>query len=435
MLAVTALGGCLGQGGDDVGRALTAPDTPLAATAPAPAATPVPALDARMEDGTTSPLIEGLLNRVSVLEPGPLAQVADAVMAANTRAAEAELRAAMLRSQAQSLNWLPRLGPGVNLTSLGSIVTSLVVDQAIIDHGARRGQRDHAQADVEVAAVRLATDSNARVLAALELYLRAEAARARAAVSAAAQADMEHFAWIMRERVAAGVTDRADLQMVTQKQDQMQADLAADRESAAVALAELQAMAATPLDNITGLSPIATPSPTAIALTVMQAEAEGRRAVAAARVARAGYLPGLSAGGDIGPGGAGIGLTVSAANGIGPGMGAAMQAEDAEAAAVQARMGQEREQAARDVAALQGRLATLRRQQSETRRLADQAAANYTLFAAQQRAGQRSVPETVGVFETRLRAERAAVDVAYEIAVLESRIAARLGALVDGERM
>jgi len=424
LLAVTALAACFGGGGD-ASRAATAPDLGPAA----------PLLDARMEDGTNSALIEGLLNRVSVLEPGPLATVADAVMAANTRAAEADLRAAMLRSQAQSLNWLPRLGPGVNLTSLGAVVTSLVVNQAIIDHGARRAERDHAQADVEVAAVLLAEDSNARVLAALELYLRAEAARARAAVSAGAEADMEHFAWIMRERVAAGVTDRADLQVVTQKQDQMRADLAADREAAMVALAELQAMAATPLDHVTGLSAIADPSPTAVALSVMQAEAEGRRAVAAAGVARAGYLPGLSAGGDIGANGTGIGMTIAAPNGIGPGMGAAMQAEDAQAAAVQARVGQEREQAARDVAALQGRLATLRRQAAETRNLADQAAANYTLFSAQQRAGQRSVPETVGVFETRLRAERAAVDVAYEIAVVELRIAARLGTLVDGGRM
>ena len=384
-----------------------------------------------MEDGSTSTLIEGLLNRVSVLEPGPMQQVADAVMAANARAAEAELRAAMLRSQAVSLNWLPRLGPNVSLTSLGSVVTSLVLDQAIIDHGTRAAERDFARADVEVAATRLAEDSNARVLTALELYLRAEAARARAAISADGMAEIAHFTWIMTERVNAGVSDRADLQVVTQRRDQLLADLAADREQASTALAELQAMAASPLDAVSGLSGIASPSATALPLTVMRAEAEGRRAVAAARAARAGYLPGLSASGDLT--GDGVGLRIAAPNGVGFGTGAAIAAAEAEAAAIEARLVQEREQAARDIAALQGRLTALRRQEGEAQALARAAADNYTLFAAQQRAGQRSVPETVSVFETRLRAERAAVEIGYEIAVLELRIAARLGALVDGE--
>jgi len=420
-----ALAGCLG-----IGNAYDVTRSDPAAFGLVPVARSA-ALDATMEDGSTSALIEGLLNRASVLEPGPLRQIADAVMAANARAAEAELRAAMLRSRAAASNWLPRLGPNVSLTSLGSVVRSLVLDQAILDHGVRAAERDFARADVEVAAVSLAEDSNARVLAALELYLRAEAARARAAISAAGLAEMERYSWIMTERVNAGVSDRADLQVVAQRQNQLLADLAADRELAVTALAELQAMAASPLDAVTGLSGIAAPSPTAQALAVMRAEAEGRRAIAAARATRAGFLPGLSASGDLM--GDGIGLRVAVPNGVGLGSGAAVAAAEAESDAVQALRVQVREQAARDIAALQGRLTALRRQEAEAQALARAAADNYLLFAAQQRAGQRAVPETVGVFETRLRAERVAAEMAYEIAVVELRIAAQLGALVDGE--
>jgi adhesin transport system outer membrane protein len=120
---------------------------------------------------------------------------------------------------------------------------------------------------------------------------------------------------------------------------------------------------------------------------------------------------------------------------MGLGQGAAIEAALAEAAAVEARVGQEEETAARSVAALQGQLDSLLRQQGELQDLAVQAAGNYALIAEQQRAGQRNVPETVSVFETKIRAERAAVSVASEIALLEARIAARLGTLVDGERM
>ena len=88
-----------------------------------------------------------------------------------------------------------------------------------------------------------------------------------------------------------------------------------------------------------------------------------------------------------------------------------------------------------EIAAMEGRLTSLRRQADESRVLAGQAAANFALFAEQQSAGQRSVPETAGVLDTMIRAERAAVDMQYDIARMQVRIAARLGQLVDGERM
>lgn len=428
LVASAAVSGCLGRGPDapEVSRSV-----PVSEIAALPARAPV--LDPEMQDGSTSALIAGLLARRSVLQPGPLSDVAQAVLEANTRAAEAELRAAVLRSEAKAANWLPRLGPSVNLTSLGSIVTSLVLNQAILDHGARAAEREFAAADVEVAAVALAQDSNERVHQALGLYLAAGAAEARAASIEAALDRMDRYVWMMEERVAAGVTDRADLQSVVLRRDQLLADLAADREAASVAMAELQAMAARPLDGLAGLSGLVDSDADTAPLTVLRAMAEGRRAAAEARVLRAGYLPGISVGGDLG--GGGLGLTLGAPNGLGMGQGSAMQAAVAEAAAVEARVGQEAEAAAREIASLDGRLTALIRQAAEARVLAAQAAETYALHAEQQAAGQRSVPETFGALETAVRAERTAAGLEHDIVAARVAIAARLGLLVDGERM
>ncbi len=426
LCAVSLVAACSGQGGlgDEVS---SRSDNNLNGVRPA--------LDARMQDGSRSVLIDGLLNRTTVLAPGPLRDVADAVMAANTRAAEADLRAATLRAEAQSTNWLPTLGPTVSLDALGAVAAGIMVSQAIFDHGQRQAEREYARADVEVAAVALAQDSNDRVLEALELYLTAEAARSRAAINAAGMQQMGHFATLMTERVNAGITDRADLQIVLQRQDQMRSDMASDQEAAASAMRELQAMAARPVEGMTGLSPITAPPPTATPLSVMKAEAEGTRAVAASQARRAGYLPGVTLGGNLADGVDGLGITLAAPNGIGLGTGAAMEAIRTEETAAEARLGQEREAAARALAAMEGQLASLRRQEGEARQLAEDAARNYAVFAEQQRAGQRSVPETVGVFETKIRAERAASDLRYSIARLELRIAAMMGSLVEGERI
>jgi adhesin transport system outer membrane protein len=414
-----ALAGCMGNGQSP------APDTVDRAA---------PALDATMTDGTQSVLIEDLLNRVSVLQPGPLRDVADALMAANTRAAEADLRAAVLRSDAQATNWLGAIGPAITLDALGAVALSVMVSQALFDGGARAAERAFARADVEVAAVALAEDSNARVLEGLELYLRAQAALARAEVNRGAMETMGHYAWIMQERVAAGVTDRADLQLVTQREDQMRADMAADMEEAATALAELAAMADVP-PGLSGVSGIGTPQPGISALNVMRARAEGARAVARAEAVQAGYMPGIGVAGNLIEGGEDLNLSISVPNGLTLGMGAAMEAASAEAAAAEARIAQEQEAAARRVAALEGQRVALMRQVGEAQALAADAATNFELFEAQQRSGQRGVPEVVGVFETKVRTARAASDLRFDILMIEAQIAAEMGALVDGGRI
>ena len=96
------------------------------------------------------------MNRHSVLNAGAFSDVANAVLAANSRAAEADLRAAKLRAEARANNWLPSLGPSVSLTSLGAVVSSMVVEQVLFDNGRKKAERDYAAADVEVAAARAA---------------------------------------------------------------------------------------------------------------------------------------------------------------------------------------------------------------------------------------------------------------------------------------
>lgn len=392
------------------------------------------ALNSEMSNGERSELIEALLNRRSVLPDGPYAQVAQSVLAANARSAEAELRSAVLRSQARELNWLPSLGPTISLNSLGSVVAGMLVDQTLFDGGANRAEREFARADVDVAAVALAQDTNDRVYQALDLYLTAQAAEERAAVNEGGIAQMERFAYVMSERVNAGVNDRADLQLVRQKLTQMRSDILEDREAAASARAELSAMSATPLDGVSGISSLGDVAGTAQPLAVMMTEAEGTRSLAEARALQAGYMPNISAGGTIGQSdSANIGISIP--NGLGFGRGADRAAIEASSQAAELQIAEQREDSAREVAAIQGQMQSLRRQSQNIRTIIAQADENYRLFEQQLRAGQRTVPEVVGIFRTKLEASRDAVALRYDLARLELKLARIHGTLVDGEEI
>jgi len=393
------------------------------------------ALDAEMATGRQSEIIQNLLNRRSVLGSGAFAQVADAVLAANARAAEADLRAAKLRAEARANNWLPSLGPNVSLTSLGAVVSTLVVEQVLFDNGRKKAERDYAAADVEVAAVTLAQDTNKRVLSGLELYISAQEASARANVNAAAMAQMQRYAYVMSERVKGGVSSRVELQIVEQKLNQMQADMASDQETAAGALSELSAMTATPITGVSGISTLNDGNVDRTPLTVMKAKAESTRMIAEATAARAGFLPSLTAGGALGDGSTGIGLSLGSDNGLSLGTGAALGAIEEQKAAAAARVGQVQEDANRSLRALEGELASLHRQEGQTQSLAAQAAANFEIYSEQQKAGQRAVPDVVGIFETKVRTEREAVGIKYEISRVMLKIAALNGTLVNGEQI
>jgi adhesin transport system outer membrane protein len=393
------------------------------------------ALDPELTDGSQSEIIAALLDRRSVLGAGPLREVAEAVLAANARTAEAELRAATLRSEAAERNWLPRVGPTVSLTSLGDIASSMLLDAVLFDHGARTAGREYARADVEVAAVALAEDTNARVLAALELYIEAEAARGRVAVTEGALEQMRRFDFVMQERVVAGISDRADLSYVGQKLSRMRADLEADREIARTAIAELQAMAARPVEGVSGLSSVAQAPRGTESLKVTKARAEAVRATAEARLTRAQQLPGITAGSRITGSGMDSGVTAGGEGGLGLGTRATLRAIEAAEEAAQREVALAREDAARRQGQLSSRMTAADRRADEAARLAREAAETWRLTREQFDAGRRGVSETVGVFEAVVRAEREAVTLAHEAVALRARLAADAGVLVDGENL
>lgn len=158
----------------------------------------------QVEGETQSEIITELLARDTLLQPGSqYATVADAALAASARAAESELIGAKLRAEAASKNWLPTLGPTVSLTSLGDLAAQMLIEQVLFDNGRRKAERAFAAADVEVAAVNLSIDMNARVETALSLYLTALRGAEKAALYRNASARMDGFRRIVNGRVQA----------------------------------------------------------------------------------------------------------------------------------------------------------------------------------------------------------------------------------------
>lgn len=425
--AVFGLSGCMGTtgGGEDsaVSRFMAAP---------------AKAVQSMVRPGEAeaqpSALIDTLVARRSILPSGSSYDVvASAVLAANARAAEAELRSARLRAQAASKNWLPRIGPDISLTSLGDLVANLVVDAVLFDHGRKKAERDFAAADVEFAAVTLSQDTNDRVYTALDLYLTAEAAKARGRVSDEALVAMTEFHRIMSERVRGGISSLSDKQVLTQKLNALKNTRSSEAETAATAMAELDAMSGLPLGEASGIPAFALAKGAARPLPVHKAEAEQSRAVAQAVIDRAGLLPGLSAGGTTGDSGNNLGLRVNAENLLGLGTGANLQAIEAAKEAAARRVAQAEEDTARDLARLEQKLSGLERQHAQAAALTAEAERTYRLFQDQYQAGQRQVMDVVNVYETMVAQQKDAAAIRYDIARVELKIAAILGLLVDGD--
>ncbi|MEM6303340.1 MAG: TolC family protein [Pseudomonadota bacterium] len=424
-LAATTLGGCLSDAGGEgfVGMRSTLDNTAVGKPAHAE------------KINRDSQIIQGLMARRSVLPSGSsYDKVATAVLAGYARPAEAELKAARLRSEAASKNWLPKIGPNISLSSLGSLVANLVVDQVLFDHGRLKGEREFAVADVEVAAVNLATDTNARVAAGLGLYVDAVEAREKAALSQTALQDMGHFHWIMQERVKGGVSNITDLNVLTQKLDEIKADARANSERAFTAVAELNAISAQPLDEVRG-APRFEVSPTAAQpLAVSLAEAEKLRSIAAAKVQRAETLPGISASATLGENG-GASLNAGGDGLLGLGTGASLKAIEAAKEAAGRRVAQANEDANRALRKLEAEIAAKGRQAQEAARLTLNAKENLDLFQEQFDAGQRQVLDVVNVYEVFSRQQEAEVTLKYETIRLRLQMAELLGVLADGDRI
>ncbi|MGR3435677.1 MAG: TolC family protein [Shimia sp.] len=416
---------------------LSVPQMPGRGDAASAVETPPPAPEVATRAANTlaqpepSATIESLIARRSVLTPGsPYATVAGSVMAAGARAAEADLRAARLRADAADKNWLPKIGPSITLSSMGDLVTGLLVEAVLFDNGRLKAERAFAAADVEVAAVTLSEDANGRVRTALTLFLRAEQAREAARVQAVSRDRMRHFASIMRERVDGGVSDTSDLFVIQGKLREAEDQLATDRETAATALAELNAMADRDLSGLTGAGAPGAAAP-GTALAVEKARAVGAREVARARVQRAEMLPGLSVGGRAGEN-ANIGLEVSSEALVGLGQGGAFAALTAAQDGARRRVVQAEEDAERTLRRLTQELAALERQEAQKADLARAARRNHAIFQEQFESGGRSIMDVIGVYETAQRLEREFVQVKYDRARVQIEIAALYGALVDG---
>jgi adhesin transport system outer membrane protein len=381
-----------------------------------------------------SQIIKGLAARRSALpSDSSFDRVSTAVLAANSRTAEAELRAARLRSEAASKNWLPKIGPQVSLTSLGSLVANLVVDQVLFDNGRRKGEREFAIADVEVAAVNMAQDTNDRVHTALGLYTDAVEAREKSALSQISLQDMGHFAWIMQERVKGGVSDMSDLNILNQKLAEIKASHVANAELAATSIAELNAMSIEPLTSLRGVPSFSVSSSSAQPLSVVLAEAEKLRTIAAAKVERANQLPSLSAGGTLGTD-SGAGLNVQSEL-IGFGTGASLKAIEAAKETAGRRVSQATEDSNRQLRKLEGQIAAKSRQADEAADLTIAAKSNLDLFQDQYDAGQRQVIDVVSVYETYARQQQAEVTLKYETVRLKLEMAQILGVLADGDEI
>ncbi len=423
LLGAFALSGCMFGGGQ------AAKDVEATRNQPALAQ-----IDAAKElNGQSSELITTLLNRSSVIPQGSsFATVTNAVLASNARTAESDLRAARLRAQAKSTNWLPSIGPVVSLTSLGDIVAQLVIEQVLFDNGRAKAERAFAAHDVEVAAVGLSQDTNARAATALDLYIQAQRARAEAEVAEKARARMSEFVHIIERRVNGGVSNMADLSVARSKIQELNADHARAREAEATSLAELEAMANLPLGTVSGLTSINTGSQGLFPLNVLKARAEGNRTVAQARVSRADLLPGVVAGGTLGDGGLDVGVQVSGDQLINLGTGSALEAIQASQDSARRGVVQAEEDNRRVVRRLEQKRIALERQQAESAALVAEARRTYELFFSQFQNSGRPIMDVVNIYENAMRLERDSVRLKYELAQIQVEIASLYGTLVSG---
>ena len=382
-----------------------------------------------------SALIADLQARRSILPPnGPFAAISAAVIESGAGVAAAELRVARLRAEAKAKNWLPRIGPSANLNALGALAASILVEQALFDNGRRKAERAYAAADVEVAAVTLASEGNRRVYDGLKHYLAAQRARDQAAVSERAVTRLADFERIMRLRVEGGLSDRSEQRVLQQKYSEMQASLTADRQAEVTAMAELGALTTRDLTGLRGIDPLPPDLATAEPLAVTRARGEGARAIAEAQIAKADMLPGLTASASLGKGGVDGGIGLNGGN-FGFGSGSAREALNATGDLVVRQTAQAAEDANRRIVALQREMQAVQSREAEGAEVLRQTGANLAMFTEQYKVGRRTLLELVQQYEAFARLERDQVALKYIATDLRLQIALERGLLVDGTRM
>lgn len=394
------------------------------------------AADREKRTDQASPVIADLMARRSVLPAGsPAAGIAEAVLSASQGAAAAELRVARLKADAKARNWLPSLGPSVTLTSLSSIAAGLLIDQVLLDNGRRRAEREFAAADVEVAAVTLAAEVNARVHDGLARRIEADRAAAQARATEDAVARMAEYARIMHGRAEGGIADRSEAQIIAQKLSELRATLSRDREAEATALAELAVLAGGSAPQVRGAVAVPPAPASAVPLSVLRAAGEGRRMVAQARIERAGHMPGLGLGVAVTADGIKPGAKLGADRMLSSGTGASLQALEATEALARQRQAATRAEADRRLVAIDRQIAEMTAREAETASTLAETGALLKLFAEQHQVGRRSLMELVGLTETHARMSRDHAGMRFEVTLLRLRAAQERGVLVDGARM
>lgn len=383
--------------------------------------------------GERSGVISQLSDRRSLLPAGgTYDQIAKAVLSSNLAPAEAELRAAKLRAEAQSKNWLPTIGPSLSLTSLGDFVASLVIEQVLFDNGRKKAEREFSVADVEVAAVLLSQDTNERVYDALDLYLSAEEGRDIATQANIALKDMEKFRWIMEQRVAGGVSDLSDLSILNHKISEIKSDRRLGEEKAATAMAELEAMGAENSKALSGLSAVSVDPEISRDLSVLKAHAEKDRDIARAKIERASNLPGLKATATGISGSSDIDAALQTTGIFDLGTGARLKAVDATKEAASRKVDLAHESADRRLSTLEKTYVAAKRATGEAENLTRQAKQNLDVFQSQYEAGQRQIMDVVGVYETYARQKRSQIGHKYDAARAQLKMARDMGLLADG---
>lgn len=392
------------------------------------------------QTATVSPIIASLQSRISILPPsGPYGQLGAAILAANSGATAAELRMAQLKAEAKSKNWLPQLGPSVSLSSLSGLVASLTLSQPLIDNGRRKAERDFASADVEVAAVALSAAMNQRVYEGLAYYVQSQRALAQAAVSRAAVTKLAGFETAMQTRVEGGISDMSEKNVISQRAAEMQATVAADQDSANVALGQLSAMVGRPVTGLSGLDqlppimggPVAPP----VALSVLRKQTEGKRALAGAAMSRADMMPGLTASLEGTENGVNQGMRLTGLGLLNPGASATMQAIAQTAQVVDAQNAEAADTASRRLMTLSGEINTLMGREAQGARVLAQTSSNLDLFTEHYKVGRSSLLELVGQYDAFARLKRDQVSLRYEIALRQLEMARDLGLLVDGSQL
>ena len=426
LAALALLAGCMG-GADTPSMLQTHKDAGPGSVAAAGSLAP--------QKEVQSSLIADLQARKSVLpQGGAYAQVSDAVIAASAGAAEAELRVARLKAEARAKNWLPSIGPSVNLTSLGGLAASLLLEQGLFDNGRRKAEREFASADVEVAAVSLSVAMNQRVYEGLSYYVSAERARAQASVAEQAAGRLQEFGSIMRKRVAGGISDGSEQQVLDQRVAEMQATVAQDRQAEASALSELEAVAGRSLAGVSGLNVLADAAG-AEPLSVLKSRGEGARAVAQAKMQIAGLKPGIAATAEVDDGGISPSLKLTGGGLLNPGAGADIAALEQTGDVVDRQTAEAAESANRRIVALQAKKSNLATRQAQGAEVLRQTEANLTLFTEQYKVGRRSLLELVGQYDAFARLQRDQASLRFDIALIDLEIARDRGVLVDGARL